>query len=95
MGVSGETNGVILTPLVLHQLSTNIRLEWARDSKTRAIADVWFRARECGDNIWWGTACQGTISEEELWDCLSCISWWTTDKTSVCVLWRYTRLRQV
>ena len=30
LGVGGETYGVILTPLILHQLPSNIRLEWAR-----------------------------------------------------------------
>ncbi|GFR71744.1 Gypsy retrotransposon integrase-like protein 1 [Elysia marginata] len=30
LGISGETYGVILTPLILHQLPQNIRLEWAR-----------------------------------------------------------------
>ena len=30
LGVGGETYGVFLTPLILHQLPSNIRLEWAR-----------------------------------------------------------------
>ena len=30
LGVGGETYGVFLTPLILHQLSSNVRLEWAR-----------------------------------------------------------------
>ena len=30
LGVGGESYGVILTPLILHQLPNNIRLEWAR-----------------------------------------------------------------
>ena len=30
LGVDGTTYGVVLTPLVLHQLPTHIRLEWAR-----------------------------------------------------------------
>lgn len=30
LGVGGDTYGVILTPLILHQLPPNIRLEWAR-----------------------------------------------------------------
>ncbi|GFS21413.1 Gypsy retrotransposon integrase-like protein 1 [Elysia marginata] len=30
LGISGETYGVILTPLILHQLPQNTRLEWAR-----------------------------------------------------------------
>ena len=32
LGIEGKTYGVILTPLVLHQLPSNFRLEWARDS---------------------------------------------------------------
>ena len=31
LDIGGETFGVILTPLVLHKLPENIRLEWARD----------------------------------------------------------------
>ena len=30
LGVGGETYGVFLTPLILHQLPSNVRLEWAR-----------------------------------------------------------------
>ncbi|KAK3707083.1 hypothetical protein RRG08_040403 [Elysia crispata] len=30
LGVDGSTYGVVLTPLVLRQLPTHIRLEWAR-----------------------------------------------------------------
>ncbi|GFR66710.1 transposon Ty3-G Gag-Pol polyprotein [Elysia marginata] len=30
LGISGKTYGVILTPLILHQLPPNVRLEWAR-----------------------------------------------------------------
>ena len=33
LGVSGDTYGVILTPLVLHKLPENIRLEWAREGE--------------------------------------------------------------
>ena len=32
LGIKGDTYGVILTPLVLHQLPTHFRLEWARSS---------------------------------------------------------------
>ena len=30
LGVGGETYGVFLTPLILHQLPSNVTLEWAR-----------------------------------------------------------------
>ena len=32
LGIEGDTYGVILTPLVLHQLPSHFRLEWARTS---------------------------------------------------------------
>lgn len=35
LGVGGDTYGVILTPLILHQLPPNIRLEWARVGEDR------------------------------------------------------------
>lgn len=35
LGISGDTYGVILTPLVLHRLPSHIRLEWARNGEGR------------------------------------------------------------
>ena len=35
LGVSGAQYGVILTPLILHQLPSNYRLEWSREAEGR------------------------------------------------------------
>ena len=35
LGIRGDTYGVILTPMILHQLPSHIRLEWARSSEDK------------------------------------------------------------
>ena len=39
LGIKGDTYGVILTPLVLHQLPSHFRLEWARTSAGKSCSE--------------------------------------------------------